>query len=577
MLFFRNCVILIVFLAAVSSTVRAQESDKSVDRLKSDNNRLRTIANDTSTPPEVREVNEQLLEKNGALLKDALNRAIESLQKYEANMGDVMDPADRRHIEEKIDGYRYDLAQLEPRNGSARMSSPNSGLIAPQNSPIEIPARFVSNSVDDTPSKPAVTTIDGMPIEITSPKTGIHILKNNIEIVIKVGARISEVNLVVSSGGDSKDPVVLSVPASRVIDATVALESGINDIKVINPEDAGQFAEITITNDAKAPKQSTADNFSRYVQAYFGTEVAGASAAASDAQPYFNLRTNIPIKNRDRCPNPDNNFDMEKNLGCFAFWADFRFASTPSQTLPNFTSLTANGASTFFGSNQSSSINQLVKSFQTKIGLELGMGANFSFIGGVGITSPLSSRESVQVFKIPKLADGTVLPAFQDVFGHIDYSGLDNLVLTTGERDRFFRNWFVGGRVRYTFYDSRDVNPAELDLTIGQDESITKKLNGRVLKFDATLPIKLGDREVLYFGAGFNLKMTRKVNVVTVPFFLEPIANFNLFGNNNLVRNLDDTPFATSNRDSYSFRIGVDIIRLIFGNKDKPANAAAGK
>lgn len=305
--------------------------------------------------------------------------------------------------------------------------------------------------------------------------------------------------------------------------------------------------------------QTEEESFNERVQIYFGTEIVGASAAASEAQPFFNIRLNVPIRNRAKCDllsNPS----TASNLRCFKFWADFRLASSPSQSLPNFNNLEGTAAGGFFGSNQSSSINELVKSFQTKIGLEYGMGRGFSFIGGAGITSPLSSTQSVQVYKIPRLESGEVLPSFKTIFGDIDYANLENLILTSGERDRFQRNWFVGGRLRHRFWER--AYPAEFDLTIGQDEVITRKLIGGILKFDANVPIKVADRDFLYFGAGFGLKLTRRVNVVTLPFFLEPVADFSLFSNNNLIRNVDDTPFGNSNRDTYSFRVGVDLLRL---------------
>lgn len=311
---------------------------------------------------------------------------------------------------------------------------------------------------------------------------------------------------------------------------------------------------------------------SKYLQAYFGTEIVGASAASSQAQPFLNLKLWLPMRYRKSCEN------IEFNFKCLAFWADFRFASSASQQLPDLTSISGPTAAGFFSSNQSSSINQLVRSFQTKIGLEYGIGKYTSFIVGGGITSPLSASQSVQAYKIPVGSDGSVIAPFRAIFGDINYTGLNTLILKSGERDRFQRNWFAGGRVRYRMFDDDlNVAPAELDLTFGQDEALTKKLSGMVMRFDSTVPIKLGDRQVLYFGAGYSLRLTRKVNFTSVPFFLEPTASYNLYGNTNLVRDFDETPFGTSTRDTFSFRVGVDILRLIFGNKDEEAATGAAK
>lgn len=352
-------------------------------------------------------------------------------------------------------------------------------------------------------------------------------------------------------------------------DSTVSIYPRIGDLHIREPASEIKITCPTCTRQTSVGKEPY--KLSRNLQVYFGTEIVGASSASSQAQPFLNVKLFLPIRFRNSCAN------FEWNRGCLAFWTDFRFASSASQALPNFASISGPTASSFFANNQSANLNQLVRSFQTKIGLEYGIGRNTSFIIGGGITSPLSAIQSVQAYRIPRTGPnntGPVTPAFEAVFGSIDNS-INTLILKSGERDRFQRNWFLGGRVRYDIFGDEYVAPAELDLTFGQDEAITRKLSGFVMKFDATIPIKIADKQVLYFGAGYNLRLTRNVNTIRVPFFLEPTANYNLFDNTNLVRDFDDTPFGTSTRDTYSFRVGVDILRLIFGNKGDESKATS--
>lgn len=349
-------------------------------------------------------------------------------------------------------------------------------------------------------------------------------------------------------------------------------------IKSTNEKDPTNTSEKhTQSNDSENDTPDYVAN--QFVQAYFGTEIVGANSATSEAQPYFQLRYNQPVLQFSRCSeaNTEKTSNGKKKL-CkernfpLSFWTDMRFAASPSQSLPDFSGLSAESTASFFGSNQSSSVNEFVRSFQIKTGLELGIGHNVSLIAGAGVTSSLSSRKSIQVYKIPRLENGDVLPEFKDIFGpSTDFTGLDNLILTTSERDRFLRNWFFGYRIRFNPYNDDSVHPVEFEMTLGQDEVVTKRLGGGILKFNGIVPLPIPGK-FFYFGASLTTRLTRKVNEIHMPFFLEPEANFNLYGNKNLIRDISDTPFETSNRDNYSFRFGIDLVRALKLARAKEAN-----
>ncbi|MFN0279418.1 MAG: InlB B-repeat-containing protein [Pyrinomonadaceae bacterium] len=549
--------------------------DKSVARLKTEHNRLEAIASNPETHPDVRAINAELLKKNESLLREALLKSIAALESYARSIADISDADDLTNLREQIEGNRYDLARL---NGSKTIvvpegfneaTSDKEGVKALSKSSILVDYKPVSKNAALANAKkietfPIKSEKKNEPIGRAS-KSPTSLLKYTLSVVI-VNASAGK-GRVKSSGSGAIDcgsvcdadysdgtAVTLSAQPEKGHTFTGWSDSacGANKNCTVNMD---RDITINATFNGPAGTTSTGSPLNKNLQAYFGTEIVGASSAASDAQPFFNLKLFVPIRNINDCD------EVTENKLCFAFWSDFRFASSPTQTLPNFASLSGSTISSFVGGNQSTSINSLVKSFQTKIGVEFGTGRGFSLIAGAGITSPLSSRQSLQAYKIPRNATtNEVLPAFTQIFGPVA-DNIQNLILTSGERDRFQRNWFVGGRLRHSFYRD-DSYPGEFDLTFGQDEVMTRKLIGGVLKFDATVPIKIGDSDFLYFGAGFNLKLTRRVNVFTAPFFLEPNANYNLYTDTNLIKNFSDTPFGTSNRDTYSFRIGVDLIRL---------------
>ncbi len=306
----------------------------------------------------------------------------------------------------------------------------------------------------------------------------------------------------------------------------------------------------------------------------FGFEQVGASSSVSKGRPFVDLMFNIPVGKWS--VDYKSNGEKTKRYFTNSFWTSFKLTSSPTQTLPDLGGLTAPAISGFFGSNQSNQINDLVQAFEMKIGWETVVRKGFSLIAGVGATSPLTSEKTIVAYKIPRLADNvTVQPEFRRIFGpNQDFTNITNLVLTSGDRDRFMRNWFVGGRLRHQIIgDVNEVYPAIFELTFGQDEVMTNKLVGRVLKFDSFVPIPVKGLKFLYFGASFSSKLTRKVTTTTFPFFLEPAApGVNIFAPTNFVRNIRDIRELNSDRDGFSFRFGVDLMQLL--NKPDSAKAA---
>lgn len=326
-----------------------------------------------------------------------------------------------------------------------------------------------------------------------------------------------------------------------------------------------------VSNDKKArDAEDESVPFNPNLRLLFGFEQVGASSAATKGHPFVDLVLNIPVGQLG-VKYTSNGRTPTRRYFKNAFWTNLKLTSTPNQALPDLGGTTEAAITGFFGSNQSSRVNDLVQAFEMKIGWESSLSSNFGIIGGIGATSPLTSEKTAVAYKIPRLANGEVHPEFKRIFGPTqDFDGIENLILTSGDRDRFMRNWFVGGRLRYQLIPERmnDVYPAVFDLTVGQDEVLTNKLIGAVLKFDSFVPIPVKGLNFLYFGASFSSRLTRRVNTTTFPFFLEPASNINIFSSGNFVRNIRDVRELNSDRDNFSFRFGVDLLQLL-NKKDR--------
>lgn len=348
----------------------------------------------------------------------------------------------------------------------------------------------------------------------------------------------------------------------------VKLFSGENTVE-INLLDANKNKIEGIQTSAKVkcdPCETKYRNIN--VRAIAGLEQAGASSAASTTLPFLNLYVSVPLT-----------FTSPGRSPKLAIWSDFRLTGSTVQNFANLTSISTNVLSNI--STPGSSVNNVVQSFRFTGGLEYKIipekslnsffipgKSSLSLIAGGGMTTPLNTpQQSAQIFKIPKLANGSIDPVFAGLFPDTDFTGKNNVAFVVPERDRFFRRWFVGARIKHSFYENRneplDLTPAMLDVTFGQDESITKKLVGRVLTFEGMTPFPIDGLDYIYLFGGMSMRLTRKVNSNVPKFFLQNADIINLTNNTDTVLiSAEANPLTLSNRDTFRFGIGVDLIRL---------------
>jgi hypothetical protein len=355
---------------------------------------------------------------------------------------------------------------------------------------------------------------------------------------------------------------------------SVELFEGVNKLTIElidgNKTPLGPEHTATVSLECGTPCES----FGRSIntRAIVGVEQAGASSANPKSSPFVNFFINVPLGSRG---NP------RQTPPRFSVWTDFRIASTSSQELANLRSITDN----ILRPNASTPINNVVQSFRINAGIDLRIvpetalfpsfmpaKSSLSLIAGAGATSPLTGGRTgaTETYRIPKI-NGQIIPEFSTLFPEIP-NDKDNVAFVTPERDRFLRRWFVGTRILTHFYkgdSSRmDLSPASLDITIGQDEAITRKLSSPILNFEGFLPFPTDRFNYVYFYAGLSTRFTRKVNTRVPTFFLESATLSDLSDPlKTYVVSADENPLIVSNRDSYFFGIGIDLIKLF---REKP-------
>ena len=312
-----------------------------------------------------------------------------------------------------------------------------------------------------------------------------------------------------------------------------------------------------------------------------GLEQVGASSANSQQHPFLNFYFNSPIsfgKKNVTCPhNPcaEGENPTQKPKYNFSVWGDLRFTTTAVQTIAALPNLSTN----LIQSNNTSKPNDLVQSFDFLVGLEkeiISQGQLFrglfnaktsvSLIAAGGAINPLSSDNTTVFYKVPRVnngmdVDARFLKAFPEAVGKT------NVAFISPERDRFFRQYYGRLRFKTFFYENNEkqktIFPAMFDVTIGQNEAITNRLKGVILRLDGSTPFPVKNADFLYLFASVQMKLGRNVNQAIPSFFLEPAATGTSLTNSDTAAiPVDRSPFLRSNRDIFKIGIGVDLLKI---------------
>ena len=367
------------------------------------------------------------------------------------------------------------------------------------------------------------------------------------------------------------------------------LREGKNTI-VITPrgERLGFVKSAKIVVECNNCQNQPAPNDSVIVRSIIGLEQVGASSARSEQRPFLSFFFNTPINAGTKmvCPKDLTGNRMktcfeeqktEKPKFTFSVWGDVRLTTTPVQSIGSLASFTpAAFASNFVQGDSAGKVNDLVRSFDFLVGFDkqifgsdkvfdgvLPGKTSLSFIMAGGAISPLSSDRTALFFKIPTERTSQNSVNFFNAFDQIvEGSPYKNIAFVAPERDRFFRQYYAGFRLK-TLFDNKDVKfqPALFDVTFGQNEAITGILKGVIMRLDGSTPLPVSKAGFLYLFGSVNMRLGR--NRETSPtFFLEPTTGVSLTAADTIVFPIDRLPFQTKDRDVFRIGVGVDVFKL---------------
>ncbi len=316
-----------------------------------------------------------------------------------------------------------------------------------------------------------------------------------------------------------------------------------------------------------------------FSRAIVGFEQAGASASSSTQKFFFDFFVSTPAP-----------YKMHRTTSSLfgphlRFWGDVRVTSVPQQiqsTLGQF-------AISFTQQVSDLKVNEVAQANELLAGIEYRIGERkvplpsfdhetknrftVNFVLSAGTITPLTPRDSLQVFKVPKK---DAEPAFftQPETQGVDFTNKDFVAFATRDRDRFFRQYYAGFRLK-TFYFNNAGNPiqrfpAMLDVMVGQNEAVTGgRLRGAVIRLEGFFPLPFESAKYIYlFGTGLVKPTKAKIREAII---LEPAPQGTTVPASNVV--ILSVP--QINRDYYRLGVGIDAISLFQfikdKNKEKPA------
>ena len=98
------CVFVLLFVVVASAQAPTQ-----IDQLREQIQKLTTIANDPSTDPEVRKINQRFLDERRRQLGDLLREKISTLQTYRTKVNDVLSDAEKQALVQAVNDLQREL------------------------------------------------------------------------------------------------------------------------------------------------------------------------------------------------------------------------------------------------------------------------------------------------------------------------------------------------------------------------------------------------------------------------------------------------------------------------------------
>jgi hypothetical protein len=296
------------------------------------------------------------------------------------------------------------------------------------------------------------------------------------------------------------------------------------------------------------------------VRNIIGYDQSGAAAAKHSQSYFFDFYVSHSFPFRQTI-NPD--FGERLRV-----WGDFRINSVPQSGDVTITNFAGEGFATGV---KNLKVKDVARVFEFLAGVELRLTGNnalypsygidqgtkqklsLSLIGAFGSVTPIDPLESAPtIFKVFDDAPGLPLTA----------KGKEFVAFVPSDRDRFFRQYYVGLRGQLFFFNKYNVPlqrpPAQFDVTVGQNEYVTGgRLHGPVFRVEGFFPLPYEKAKFISLFATAQM-IPGRPNIAT-PLILQPAPDTVTVPAANVALIAVPQP----NRDHYRIGIGFDTIPLL--------------
>lgn len=396
-----------------------------------------------------------------------------------------------------------------------------------------------------------------------------------------------------SADSSSKDPVPASVNRAGVIGEESPKPTAAR-LKLVSNGSPGNSPTATNplagTDPAPAKVQTPMEPGGEFARTIIGYEQAGASAAAIKQNLFVDLFLSSPLTSKGLFFHKPKSRDYDFGPR-WRTWGDIRVSSVPLQntagnvTVSNF----LNGG--FAQQAGNLKVNEVVQAAEFLAGIEVRLGGirrplpsfaaatkekfSFSIFLGGGAITPLTPLDSRQVFVATSEANSSFnLPATTQFIAFVN-----------PDRDRFFRQYYGGLRLKTHYYedcnqgglklDEADYHclsapgsterlrpenrfPATLDFGIGFNESVTGgRLHGAVIRVDGFYPLPWETSQFVYLYGTALMKPRRAI--IANPLVLAAAPDTTAVPGQNVAI----VPIPQIDRDYYRIGVGVDLIGFI--------------
>ncbi len=614
-------VFLLTILFIAPASLRAQSvAEQEISQLQNEIAR-REVQDRSENLPQVQraynrerlqEAREKLERARATLVDKETQAQISALQDYRDSLGDSMTPEER----EGVDAALRKLGVSARGNANRSRSSVNLPLNnghadgkAEPTQPASVPAIY-RGPLSSPAAEARAYARKSAPFEIISPLDQYDTELPKMEVFVQLDDQtISTVPLKwsVTSKGTTFASGTFAIAAGRATEkVAVPLRIGENEIAISHPTHTSLSRSITVTRESvkladddkpkteeekKAEAKAVVDHSKTpFTRAIVGLEQAAAASASPEQKLFLEFNLTAPIFRKGSKP-------LDAPLW---LWLNPRITSLP-QTISGSVADFATSAG-FTSPFTSGKVNDIVQGFEFLGGVEVPIKLNnrrvtgaidsgfgpetkvrfgLSLLAGAGMSTPFDTQKTLQVFKVNQ----TVIDRFPAA------AGKEFIAFTSGDRNRFFRQYYGGLRLK-SYYVKHMVDahgeplpgsdealdnvfPGILDVTVGQNEAVTGgKLRGMVFRVEGIYPLPFisGDKKgsIYAFGSA-QMKLTHAKTIP--PIILQPPdATVVVPGTNVLLQELPPR-----DADHYRIGVGVDLIRLIKKDNGDAENDAGKK